>query len=195
MRNDDELFEVLTTPTPSSAWLAVIKRLCRNRKSDPRDALILERLLMYAAQGETVLLTALGDLLGTDQEHLLSLIDYLERAQLLRSQLILISKKGDGLLVHLLGTRQLVEALRGAMNDLAKDRQLQIQRRLTPEEQEFLKEDGRLAVEAARHFPRPAGARGSGVAQRYEELSKAIDERQKRFAEAKRRVAERKQTN
>ena len=63
---DDQLLKLLTASAPPSVYLRAVPR---KTFADPLERLIAREFLLYGVQGETILMDAAAQLLGTSQDH------------------------------------------------------------------------------------------------------------------------------
>ncbi len=138
---DDQLLKLLAVSAPPSVYLRAVPR---KTFADPLERLVAREFLLYGVQGETILVDAAAELLGTSQDQVLDVLSKLEKLQLLDVNWLDVTRAG-GCLVHVIGTHQLVIELVAARDEIRANREQAVEQLLTMEERALLEEDKRLA--------------------------------------------------
>ena len=183
---DEHLMRLLQVSAPPSVYLLAVPR---KAFKDPLERLIAREFILFGVQGETILVTAAAELLGTNQDRVLDVLARLEKLGLLEVSWLDVTKAG-GCLVHVVGTHKLIVELVAARDEIRANREAAVEQLLTLEERARIEEDKRLARQE-QSWALAESLKGREVADRVtpQDSSKAaIGARARRWAEATRHV-------
>ena len=183
---DEHLMRLLSVCAPPSVYLLAVPK---KAFSDPLERLIAREFLLFGVQGETILVSAAAELLGTDQDSVLDVLARLEKLGLLEVSWLDVTRAG-GCLVHVVGTHKLIVELVAARDEIRANREAAVEQLLTLEERARIEEDKRLArQEQSWTLAEPLKTREVADRVTPQDSSKAaIGARARRYAEATRHV-------